>query len=1027
MILEFPTLDLLRLALTAGLVPPAIGAAPARAATTASGQTCVEVPDMPVAELHRFGIRSLDQSPVPLDQEVCCWPQLLPLQPCQPDWIHLKQTAILFELQDADRLGTLAGEMLRLGKDRLRYRWLTRDGSTRAFLHVIGPPCYSLLRIHDGEGLTAYREGRRGLWVQLGFDHPLTDRIAVPPGKLLLLGTPREWKWLDDAPFRDIHEVLEFPAPAATRWQDATPERRWHISLKLRPAGGKEPAEMWVLRDQAFAQVGQLVQQADDALLRRLLFAVGERDGQTIIVLRARPTRQPPPVLALHATALRPYQRLANLYVPCGTSLQPPLSREHVVQRLAGPDDHITWLQPHDAGQFTPESIARDAFRPLHDWVHYVMDRDHVALNAWRQSLHFQFAPVRRAAAAPATSIELLPAMRIEVTVTEPLTPPTPSIQGDDPQHCLRDLEAELLTAAPENRPPLWPRLARELGELGCADEAAACWIHALWERDEPPPTWLQAWLRLEPSARDVASIIAMPDPSPADLRLLCVRLLLGEEAESPARVAVFLERHEDQLGVRLAWLIWLRIAGDDVLALARARERLLERLQRQGLHAVLDVPGFVQRSHPRIRQLREALPELHAACQRWLARGPFIGPSTKALADLMWAFAFARLGEASLARQWKPPVPLGGDPVHAWLVEALACRVDQELRRSSGPLPRPLRQRLEQLDHLTRYKIDRLREHSRILRQDERIDPRRHWQEADELERELAALAERDQRAALADRLLPLLESDAVESRIVLLALDFSPRLGESFAEIALRHGDALRARLPAVEQVPLLEKELRLAAHFNWQDRVRHLLTQFHDLLANPLPAALLEELLTQSWGCLLQLGLRTEIAPLLEALHRQLQRLDSESRCDRQRLALLLAGGWFGIGLAPQALPILAAARAMLFQEDLMPGERAALACAFLGALGQGPVEAALAGVAEVFDKLEGVHDTYTTHPHFSLSRLNVVEAAVRALVGDQATVDPDTRRWLDEDEYLVRRRIHEDMRRALAREDLLVGQT
>ena len=46
----------------------------------------------------------------------------------------------------------------------------------------------------------------------------------------------------------------------------------------------------------------------------------------------------------------------------------------------------------------------------------------------------------------------------------------------------------------------------------------------------------------------------------------------------------------------------------------------------------------------------------------------------------------------------------------------------------------------------------------------------------------------------------------------------------------------------------------------------------------------------------------------------------------------------------------------------------------------------------------------------------SRLTVVEALILALVSEEFTVDRAARRWLDDDEFLVRRRIHRDMHAA-----------
>jgi hypothetical protein len=68
-------------------------------------------------------------------------------------------------------------------------------------------------------------------------------------------------------------------------------------------------------------------------------------------------------------------------------------------------------------------------------------------------------------------------------------------------------------------------------------------------------------------------------------------------------------------------------------------------------------------------------------------------------------------------------------------------------------------------------------------------------------------------------------------------------------------------------------------------------------------------------------------------------------------------------------------------------------------------------------ELFRKLEGVHDCFTTSTHYSLSRLDLVEAMILALVNEDFTIDPQVRHWLDDDEYLVRRRIHRDVRAAM----------
>src|SRR5207249_4673787 len=118
--------------------------------------------------------------------------------------------------------------------------------------------------------------------------------------------------------FRDVYDILEFKLPAArARWQEADLHEQLTVPLRLAPGGGQEPAEMWVLRERAIETLDELVRSADDDLLKRLSFAVGEGDAQArVIVLRARPSKLPPPVLQLPAQEYRPYLKLPNLFLP---------------------------------------------------------------------------------------------------------------------------------------------------------------------------------------------------------------------------------------------------------------------------------------------------------------------------------------------------------------------------------------------------------------------------------------------------------------------------------------------------------------------------------------------------------------------------------------------------------------------------------------------------------------------------------------------------------------------------------------
>src|SRR5205807_1457947 len=123
-----------------------------------------------------------------------------------------------------------------------------------------------------------------------------------------------------------------------------------------------EGGELWVLRDHPIEELNRFVQNADDQLLNRLAFAVGEHAGQTTIVVRTLQSKLPPPVLVFKAMAYRPFLKLPNLFLPCGKSLHPPLRRDQVRKLLADDASQITWLVPTGEHNFTPQSLPEDAF-----------------------------------------------------------------------------------------------------------------------------------------------------------------------------------------------------------------------------------------------------------------------------------------------------------------------------------------------------------------------------------------------------------------------------------------------------------------------------------------------------------------------------------------------------------------------------------------------------------------------------------------------------------------------------------------
>ena len=123
-------------------------------------------------------------------------------------------------------------------------------------------------------------------------------------------------------------------------------------------------------------------------------------------------------------------------------------------------------------------------------------------------------------------------------------------------------------------------------------------------------------------AGEDLDLLLALAEPVAADLRALAAYIVWAA-GPTPAPALVtrleplhrFLEAHERLLPVRAAWMAWyhlVHLSSGDTLALARARDRLLERLFQNGLSPNEDLPGFLrfagQPEEPRFRAARQWL-----------------------------------------------------------------------------------------------------------------------------------------------------------------------------------------------------------------------------------------------------------------------------------------------------------------------------------------------------------------------------------------------------------------------------------
>jgi len=542
-------------------------------------------------------------------------------------------------------------------------------------------------------------------------------------------------------------------------------------------------------------------------------------------------------------------------------------------------------------------------------------------------------------------------------------------------------------------------------------------------------------------------------------------------------RVMAFLDHHFEDLPARSAWLAGLavtQLCSGDSLGLARWRDRILARLREKGPGLDLDEPSFL-RSHgsaspDRFQTARDWLVRSQKPIVEWVAK---LGTSgklqdvgldgetdcTRAYAELMLAWGLGCLGERTRSRDWAArarkalsrPTGANRDPaVHAILADAFSDRI-RDVQDGRVPKPgfaAPLRERLERLtdSHLGRYSVDKLRRHSRILEpvgggRDYGGLNLRAFRGNDVLGERLQLLADRSDPAILNDEAKVILaecraaSSSGTVPRVALTLLELAPQMEPalvgSVLELAepaaswmeawfdtLAWGETLTATKVPHYLTRLLHAAFAAAAWFNQWPAIRPLV-EF--LVRRSGSDPVLRAAVIQGTGSLFRslrkLGYRAEA----EALLTRLDPGRGEWPADAPTLPPAqfgLAIGWFAVGDEDAGNRILDDARNRLFVARTGDDrDRTELAIAYAEALGFAPPRIALGRLEEIFQLLERVTVSGSTNRYFTLKPLQLIDAVVRAVVTDDFALGPAVRGWLDDDEFLIRRRIHRDMAASL----------
>jgi len=1071
----FPAFETITVALTSGWIPEDVAASTVSYVLADKGGVIVTsaIPASAKRQLRQVGVTEVD---VPKRAKVqvltaSCWTELIP---CSRHPQAGTEVATMIFVVRGNQVAMFASEILRLGCPRQELRML-EDG--RALIRVIEAPYFAITRALDRvDGIRAFRAAGPGLrvYIELGYDHPLAGKLTVPAGTHVFVPGDGSWFRVPEGEWDDLMSKVDLTVPASVVDAAAAPEvPRIDIQLRLAHAARPTAPRAFVLPIEAERKLHTFIRTVPEHVLDSMLFAVTRNPDR--IIVAARPGKQAY-ALTETAEAFAPHPLVPQIMIPVDASLEPPVDRDHLSSLLTPRAGSIAFVRRHPNGGIDVERVPENALAPLTNFVDWIVDQAS-DLRAWRESADFRFtvdispdAPAqaprpdspgggggdsgggsspsggsgRRSKTAAAPNPNTPP---LTFAAAEPL-PPT------ELQRRLSAAEARFASVqgapdAPE-RLPVLTEMGDLLSGLNRYRDASLCYVRVAWEADATAAATLAGrWASgvaattgspLSPQSILTAALAAKT-PSSDQIRAAAAALVAGATAPVTT-LSPWLEQYGDALDVRSLWLAWLRVSelsGGDRLALARARDVVLFRLGR-GLSMERDVPSFVRfmgggpaenRNTDRLAKGLLAFAERIPTMQR--ARSPVEASleKTRAYQALAAAYGLVRLGHADRGRTLAVQAAAqldGKDPIHAWVLAAYQARIQQAAEGLvDQPLPPSLLRSRDALERFQQYKINRLCESSAIIDGNATLDSIQTFQAAErpglaQTVRELRAMTNPgDQQTPLTKLVDSALAKDGAERFAELdAAIDFFAGHNESYAL------PQLRRYIPAVEGLDrkrrgqLLGKVLSLAGHFGDSTLASQatsaylVLLRDRDGLADADAGPAIARSVALVMRALRRVGLREEANRLFAAVHDAAAA--SGNGIGAQIARVHLAGALGHLGRHSEVPAVLTPIVEFLHLQSTQMHDKLFLGAAFARAVGTMSEEHAIGVLTALEQALTQITDSYNTNSHFCVSALAFTESIVLGYANEDLVIGEAGRRYIEEDEHIVRAKIQRDLARA-----------
>jgi len=377
--LFFPNSDTLRLILSSGIVDPVITRQPTRATSDGHGRVWIELAELPprdsVFTLTRLGVQTLGDTS-DLVERIGSWAELLPLRQIKRESLEsiaALRRRTLFEVPDS-RVAAFHLRLRRATTSPVSVQLVAEQGSTKAWVVVDDPPIGLLLCCleHDS-GIDTYFEQSVGVWVRVGWEHPLPDQLVVPADHVALLDPPRTLRFRSgQLPIPDFDEFVIPRRKVIVR--RATVGARIPIALRIARTKSAIPETLWVFDGPDRERFWDFCRSADQRVLNHYEAALTERAGATRLVVRAI-SGKPTAALPLVVAAYHADPRVAGLYIPVGRELRPTIRVNELARVLNLDPGRLTWVEVGDEGEVVPHSVPRSEFRPLPDQLEYTAPR----------------------------------------------------------------------------------------------------------------------------------------------------------------------------------------------------------------------------------------------------------------------------------------------------------------------------------------------------------------------------------------------------------------------------------------------------------------------------------------------------------------------------------------------------------------------------------------------------------------------------------------------------------------------------